>query len=70
MYVKQQGNDPMMNPWCNEQQNAQMLQDEVTCKTSLCELKEVDQIASRVKARRTKCREVQDRQEQSPQAHT
>ena len=32
MYVKQQGNDLMINPWCNEQQNAQMLQDELKCK--------------------------------------
>jgi len=32
MYVKQQGNDLMTNPWCNEQQNAQMLQGELKCK--------------------------------------
>jgi len=70
MYVKQQDNDLMINPWCNEQQNAQMLQDELTCKTSLCDLKQVDQRASRVKARRAKYREVQDWQERSPQANT
>jgi len=30
MYLKQQGNDFMTNPWCNEQQkNAQMLQDKM-----------------------------------------
>jgi len=33
MYLKQQGTDLMINhPWCNEQQNAQMLQDELKCK--------------------------------------
>jgi len=36
MYVKQQGNDLMINPWWNDQQNAQMLQDELKCKQSLC----------------------------------
>jgi len=30
--LKQQGNDLMINPWCNEQQNAQILQDELKCK--------------------------------------
>ena len=68
MHVKQQGNDLMTIPWCNEQQNAQMLQDELTCKTSLCELKEADQRASRVKARRAKYREIQEWQERNPQA--
>ena len=55
-------------PWCNEQQNAQLLQDELTCKTRLCELKEADQRASRVKARAAKWREIQEWQEQCPQA--
>ena len=66
MHVKQQGNDLMINPWCNEQQNAQLLQDELTCKSM--QLKEIDQRASRVKARRAKYREIQDWQERSPQA--
>ena len=67
MHVKQQGKDFMIIPWCNEQQNAQLLQDELTCKTRLCKLKEADQRASRVKAREAKWREIQEWQERSPQ---
>jgi len=68
MHVKQQGKDFTIIPWCNEQQNAQLLQDKLTCKTRLCELKEANQRASRVKARGAKWREIQEWQEQSPQA--
>ena len=49
MHVKQQGKDFMIIPWCSEEHNAQLLQDELTCKTRVCQLKEGDQRASRVK---------------------
>jgi len=68
MHVKQQGNDFMIIPWCNEKQNAQMLQDEPTCKTMQCELKEANQRASRAKARGAKWHEIQEWQERSPKA--
>jgi len=67
MYDKQQGNYLVINPWCNEQQNEQMLQD---MQNKSMQLKEGDQRASRVKARRAKYREIQDWQERSPQANT
>jgi len=54
MHIKQQGKDFMIIPWCNEQQNAQLPQNELTYKTRLCKLKEADQRASRVKAREVK----------------
>jgi len=61
MQVKQQGKDFMIIPWCNEQRNAQLLQNELTCKTRLCKLKEADQRASRVKARGAKvAREIEE----------